>query len=329
MTTRVWNGGIANFFSAAAWTPRGQPVSGDSLDIVGGTAKVSRQVLDGLSIQLGEAPLNVTNPGPALLELRNGTIAANTTVAVGGITLGATNSGSSSATIDAFAHNVNDGTISVAGFAPQPGVFPNPAQLAIDLNGSGSTFVNDGTLRTASTPTTLVVEGQNNTDVLTNNGLIDDGSVVQLNLKVIGVGKMQFGAPYYIGPSPHALTGPEIDTTGAVGFGQTVDFMAASGVDSHGQLSIGDPQDFHALIKDFVTSPIVPPGIAPLFKEDMISLNLPNLTSSAYQSNATGGVLTLTAGSEVAHLRFAGSYSLSSFQITTSSTGTDVIIKPT
>jgi hypothetical protein len=104
-----------------------------------------------------------------------------------------------------------------------------------------------------------------------------------------------------------------------------VDFQAASGVDSHGTLSIGDPQDFHALIKDFASS-VTYPRIAPLFHEDMISLNLPNLTASSYQPNATGGVLTLTAGATVANLNFAGSYSLSSFQITTGGTGTNIII---
>jgi hypothetical protein len=170
---------------------------------------------------------------------------------------------------------------------------------------------------------------------LVNNGLIDAGSVVKLNLDVIGVGKIQFGAPYNVGPSAHALTGPTVETAGSVDYGQTVEFMIAPGVrspigsvDSHGLLYIGDPRDFHALIRDFTTDGIFNPSGLPDLHRDMISLNLPNLRSSDYQGDATGGVLTLTAGNEVAHLRFAGSYSLSSFQITTSSTETDVIIKP-
>jgi hypothetical protein len=78
----------------------------------------------------------------------------------GGITLGAANSVLSSATIEVFGNDLNNGTISVAGFTG-PG-FPSPAQLTIDVDGVGATFINNGTLRasSAATQATLVVERQ-------------------------------------------------------------------------------------------------------------------------------------------------------------------------
>lgn len=328
MTTRVWNSTTASFFNPNAWSPVGRPVSGDSLDIVSGTARVSGSVLQGLAIQLGAEPFNLAATGPAVLQLTNSVIAADTTIATGGISLPASFSGQTAATIEAFGFNVNDGTISAASFTQAIGGFPEPtSQLTIELEGAGATFVNAGTLRMDNTPATLAVEGQRPGATLVNNGSIEAGTVVKLDLTVIGVGKMQFGAPYDIGPSPHALTGPSIETSGKVGFGQTIDFKAASGVDSHGMLSINDPQDFHALIRDFASSTIFP-EIAPLFHEDTIALNLAKVTSSTYSGNDAAGVLTLTgANNAVAQLRFAGSYSLDSFQITSSSTGTDIIVK--
>jgi hypothetical protein len=327
MTTRVWGGNTASLFNPLAWTPSGQPAAGDSLDIVSATAVASQKVLGDLSIQLGAEAFSVAAAGPAILQLWNSVIAADTTIAVGGIPLPQSFSGQTSATIAAFGLNTNDGTISVASFTQPNGDFAEPAsQLTIHLEGPRATFVNTGTLRTGNTPATLVVETQRSDAVLVNDGLIEAGTVVVLDLNVIGTGTMQFGVPYDIGPSPHALTGPSMQTIGAVGLGQTVDFRATTGVDSHGVLSIADPRDFHALIRDFASSTIFP-GIAPLFHEDTIQLDLSGLASSSYQGNVTGGVLTLTGGTEVAQLRFAGNYSLGSFQITSSSSAVDIIVK--
>jgi hypothetical protein len=324
MTTRAWTGGTGRFGNPNAWTPGGNPVPGDDLDIVGGTATVSGGVLLKLSIQLG-APSGMSDSLPAVLRLHDSIIAANTTVTVGGTSPAPLGSGLGSATIEASGIDLNLGTIGVAGFTAAGGGFPTPSQLTIDI-GTGR-FENAGTLEAGNTPAKLVVHGQSAHAVLSNDGLIDAGSVVNLDVSVLGIGKIAFGAPYLTGPSPHAVTGPGVATTAAVGYGQTVDFRAASGVDSHGTLSIGDPHDFHALISNFVSGSR-DQAFTPLLHQDLIALSLPEVTSATYRDDAGGGVLTLTGGGDTAQLRFAGSYTLGSFQITSGSGGTDIVVKP-
>jgi hypothetical protein len=305
MTTRSWNGGTARFGAPDSWTPPGSPASGDTLFVGSGTAHAAWTVLSGLNVFLQTAPGAPAPSGSPTLRLDEVVIGPDTRITLGGTQ----SSGMNTATIVGGGVNWNRGTVDATAFV---GLGPNGTASTLTVQVPWL-LVNTGTLE--ATPgafaplSTLVLTG-GHTGLVLNQGLVETDGIVRLDLDVLGLGTLGLGptiSESTLGP----LAGPTLEAVDDVGTGQTVDF-AWGGSDSHGTLMLDEPSTFHALIANFIAST---DNVSALHT-DQIALPGLNVTAFDYAGSGAGGVLTLQAGGQtVAQLRFAGSYTTSSFEV--------------
>lgn len=134
---------------ASNWSPAQAPAPGDTAIITGGTLYIREQTLSGIGLFAFTTSI-YTGTGPDL-ELRNVTLAANSTLVVEGDLFVGTGAGLSR-------NFENDGRIELSNFAAFGGAdgysFLNKGTLVLDTATiSGSTaIVNDGVIRLANVP---------------------------------------------------------------------------------------------------------------------------------------------------------------------------------
>jgi hypothetical protein len=301
MTTRGWvnDSGLYRdglWTDDANWSPTGAPQAGDTAVIEGGTVGLANAVLSGLTIELAGPATRVPT-----LDINNVTFGQDTTLQVPNFipTPFELVTPDGVAEIHASGRNRNDGTIETA---QDQGA---SATLRIDVaDGPGphggfvsGRFINSGTLH-VQPESDLVVQGDGPRAVLRNDGLIDTGGTVTLNLAVLGLGTIRLERPLFA----HGGFGlDEVSFTNRVGSGQTVAFNGG------GVARIGDLQDFHAVLSGFAAPDA--PGL-----QERIDLPGRDISAVEYNGDQNGGVLTLFAGNRVAGtLTFAGDYTDATF----------------
>jgi hypothetical protein len=188
---------------------------------------------------------------------------------------------------------------------------------AVDISAGpapGSTFTNAGTLtRSGAGVSDIGVATTNTGHVTVTSGLLDfvstvvntgtmtaKGGTLELDRAVSGVGALD------IATGSLGARGT-VDVTRGADKGQTVDFVGA------GTLALDTPSTFGGHIKGFAGS-------------DLINLTSTAATSESYSGTSSGGVLTVFDGlNPVAHLNMVGSYSTSSFSLSSNGHGGELI----
>jgi len=165
-----------------------------------------------------------------------------------------------------------------------------------DAPGGGATsFVNTGLIQIDGTNLQLVTAGSNAADQLENDGVISVRSSTQTPLLAYASANLAGVGLVVLGPSV------TYEAAQAVGAGQTFVFEHGSG---NTTLRVDSGTSFAATISGFVSS-------------DTIQLSSGQWDKAAYTStSSSSGVLTLSlGGAAVQSIKFAGSYTVNSFNL--------------
>jgi len=285
MTTRTWIGANSAYGNAAAWQPNGVPGNGDTLIVQSGTVNLRHATLAGVKVELTGLAA-----APPTLALTNVTIAASTTIEAGNFVYDANNY-NYSGVIDASGTDASYGTLGAVSTD-----FERAARLTVNIGGR---FTNAGTI-TSNAMGFVTIDATTAGAALVNTGLIDIYGHATIDAATTGVGTVRLEAAAPV----HSFIAAPVLAMAAVGSGQTIAFLGGD------DLQLTDLADFHGAVSGF--SPLTALG-----QQDHIDLVGQTITSSAYAADATGGVLTLFAGTTKAgQIQFAGSYAGSDFRLT-------------
>lgn len=220
MANLTWTGRTGDWFTAANWDPAEVPQSGDSATITSGTAQLTSNPADGVTLALAS-----TSPNANLLDAQNVTFGShftildNTSVPVGGGLI-PTNVKITGSVIDQGNISISDrGWLQLLGGASD--VFTNQGNITVDSRGFFTTpvrFVNSGQID-ISNSAFYIIGGMSGTGTI---NISNHGEVASV-----------FPIPV------------------SVGSGQTIDFM-----DGLGSLFL-DPTMFKATILNFQIGDII------------------------------------------------------------------------
>lgn len=316
MTDETWNGGTGNWYDASLWSPAQVPQAGDTADLQGGT--VQMDMVDASRITIYDGWKMPALDKDTTLDIGN-SVLGNITL-VGGNPV--TPHGTPQAVFNIHGVAIFTGTIMPfdAGEGVVLSVNMAPASVLINtgqwnLASEGPAFVginmspadlilNQGVMDFGGEETAgnLTINADQKSDILVNAGTIILGGNATIDPAVIGTGNIELAGHPLSGDTVH------VDFKNIVSAGETLQFASLApqyvGVE---QLTL-DPQGFLGTITGFQAHD---------------ELVLPGVTATSEQYKA--GVLTLfDAQRPVAALHVAGSYTSSSFALS-SSNGTTVI----
>lgn len=283
MTNRTWNGSNDSFTNAAAWSPSGVPVAGDTAIINAGTVNVAT-TLSGITIQLNE--LNGATASTTL-ALNNATIDASSSLVVSNAQPSIT---STPVVISVSGNSTVAGTQSFSG-----------TQINFSI-AAGSNLTNTGSLNFYGASPTTTGGG-----TLTNNGIIallnptNRITVPVFSDAITGSGTIALGKY------------GSVQFNGSVSSGQTLIFN--DGANGNETAQFNSISSFAGNVNGFSSSDLISVVLA-------AGSNYTNATYTDSGSNG-GVLTLYSGSTALGSLNFIGSYSLSAFTLTpnTLSTG--------
>lgn len=224
MTTRTWNGTNDSFDNAAAWSPTGIPVSGDTAIINSGTVSLASNK-SGVAIQLTEASGSTASTG---LSLSNTTLDSSDSLRV----------------VNNNSYNNTAPTVSIAGTVTLAGTESFYGSKIAFTIPSGSTLVNSGTMNFYSS--SLVTTGGGTMQNSGTIAIVNPGSGPQvpvLSDPLTGTGTIALGT--------HA----RLELGGAVASSQTI--VMNDGASGDQILQLDQVSSFGGIINGFSSSDLI------------------------------------------------------------------------